>query len=292
MGSPLPFIKIILKFRYVPFFQRKNLETYDAERNSHRNSTVTERTCKRCLLETETDIQKHPDFFIDENTGRCLERCGDGKTYFPEALPELEPNRLNSCDDGNLLAGDGCDGACEIETGSGYYCEFEGFEAFRENDIYRKNNVWAKSVCHVNKNADILVKIIDLDTMTVGVYFLGDYHFISGIENSIIVKIPSRANYEIGRTIKISDTEQNLVEVSLDLPFSLHDDWCEIILTNIRLKSGEKITEKTEMVYIPSYQKKNAVQEFFYQGSSYSNMTYPIIGGALLLMVKFFCKFF
>jgi cysteine-rich repeat protein len=199
---------------YVPFFTKRTLEIYDTNRYSHTNSTITERTCKRCLRETETDIHKHPDFYIDTVTGRCLERCGDGRTYFPEALPELEPNRLNSCDDGNLFPGDGCSETCEIEKSSGYFCEFEGFELSKKIDIYGKNNVWAKSVCQVNKNADVLVKIIDLPSMTIGIYFLGDYHFTNGIENSIQVNIPSRANYKIPRTIKISDTGPNLVELA------------------------------------------------------------------------------
>lgn len=45
-----------------------------------------------------------PGYAID-STGDCSEICGDGKVYYYQ------------CDDGNLLAGDGCSPNCLIESG-------------------------------------------------------------------------------------------------------------------------------------------------------------------------------
>jgi cysteine-rich repeat protein len=42
---------------------------------------------------------------------KCTETCGDSRNYH---------SYLNECDDGNTLAGDGCDSSCKFETG--YIC--------------------------------------------------------------------------------------------------------------------------------------------------------------------------
>ena len=50
-----------------------------------------------------------PGFYLDFNSGLCLEVCGDNKRYTLE------------CDDGNNVNGDGCSSDCKVEVGFNCY---------------------------------------------------------------------------------------------------------------------------------------------------------------------------
>ena len=46
------------------------------------------------------------------------------------------------------------------------------------------------------------------------------------------------------------------------------------------------------MVYIEEYYKKNVLENFLFEGFKFSNMTYPIVSGALLIFNPMKIEFF
>lgn len=65
-----------------------------------------------CIIETDFICQGGDDQFYDT----CSESCGDGKRN-PALVGTFPAAQLNQCDDWNIIAGDGCNITCYIETG-------------------------------------------------------------------------------------------------------------------------------------------------------------------------------
>ena len=59
--------------------------------------------CLDCDTETSCVICDTSTYFLDVDTGKCIEICGDGVLFSLE------------CDDNNTIDGDGCSSVCTIE---------------------------------------------------------------------------------------------------------------------------------------------------------------------------------
>ncbi len=90
-------------------------------KNNQRKAGTFNTQCKPC----KEGPDKHPHFFQDKATTKCLEVCGDGVRYNSTQAPGLLS--YLECDDGNTEDGDGCDSTCRVEDN--YHCSGGSFDS-------------------------------------------------------------------------------------------------------------------------------------------------------------------
>lgn len=99
-------------------------------------------TKKEWDLTTFIEFQCNPEGVAENLTGeQCMPTCGDGRLVSVDHLPLT--SRLEQCDDGNLLGGDGCTGTCRVEPG--WVClggNGQTADTCRQADLFLNSAMW------------------------------------------------------------------------------------------------------------------------------------------------------
>ena len=168
---------------------------------------------------TVDDLDDDGDCVIDieDSASSCLNNvCGDGYLYAGE----------EQCDDGNLVAGDGCDSSCQIEIGPGDVCGNGLVEAGEEcDDGNVEDGDGCSSLCELEQCA--ISCVVDIDLALDG----------SGSMNNAIGG-SAQSKWEVAKTAS-STFLTNLLDASnVD-----YDNLAGFIVFNETIRNGHDLTQ-------------------------------------------------
>ncbi|KAL4471804.1 hypothetical protein ABPG72_008822 [Tetrahymena utriculariae] len=197
-------------------------------------------------------------FKLNKTSGFCEEDCGKGfinqinLTYYAFARSIIQ------CDDGNLIIGDGCSLACQIEQG------------FNCTQSKNKNNQSYKSICQ-----KINIRAIPSLLISQDVTKIGDTYLIKAIiQFDHQVKISDQSDWQIQVYNQFNNTFQNqtyqIVPIKNQLQILQNQYFQIVIRTNqdfAKMKIQLVITKDSDVVdknkaALSSAEKGQAFQQF------------------------------